>query len=103
MERQVELALDKLVLRGTLQKGNKMDINSLLNPAGESYVLTEASDADIFQAVTDAFEAHENVEINGGDDVDEDSPIKPHLAQSDVLQATSMITDYFSTKNDTIE
>jgi hypothetical protein len=52
VERQVELALDKLVLRGTLQKGNRMDIGSLLNPAGESHVLREASDSDIYQAVT---------------------------------------------------
>jgi hypothetical protein len=40
VERQVELALDKLVLRGTLQQGNRMDISSLFNLAGESHVLT---------------------------------------------------------------
>jgi hypothetical protein len=40
VERQVELALDELVLRGTLQQGNRMDISSLLNPAGESHVLS---------------------------------------------------------------
>jgi anthranilate phosphoribosyltransferase len=57
-----------------------MDIGSLLNPAGESHVLTEASDSDIYQAVTEAFEARKNLEINGGDDVDEDGPIKPRLA-----------------------
>jgi hypothetical protein len=61
VERQVELALDKLVLRGTLQKGNRMDIGSLLNLAGESHVLTEASDSDIYQAVTEAFEACKNL------------------------------------------
>ena len=60
-----------------LQKANRMDIGSLINPAGESHVLTEASDADIYQAVTEAFEAHENFKINSGDDVDEDGPVKP--------------------------
>jgi hypothetical protein len=100
VERQVELALDKLVLRGTLQKGNRMDIGSLLNLAGESHVLTEASDSDIYQAVTEAFEACENLEINGGDDVDEDGPVKPRPARSAILQASSMISDYLATEND---
>ncbi|KAN0141144.1 hypothetical protein V8E53_000900 [Lactarius tabidus] len=102
VERQVELALDELVLRGTLQQGNRMDISSLLNPAGESHVLTEASDADIYQAVTEAFEACENLEINGGDDVDEDSPVKPCPARSDVLQAMSTINDYLATENNAL-
>ena len=100
VERQVELAVDELVSRGALQQRNRMEIGSLLNPAGESHVLTEASDADIFQAVTEAFEARENLEINGGDDVDDDGPIKPRPARSDILQATSMITDYLTTEND---
>ncbi|KAH8985654.1 hypothetical protein EDB86DRAFT_2945063 [Lactarius hatsudake] len=39
-----------------------MDIGSLLNPAGGSYVLTEATDADIYQAVMDAVEARGNIE-----------------------------------------
>ena len=102
VERQVELALDKLVLRGTLQKVNQMDIGSLLNPAGESHVLTEASDADIFQAVTKAFEAHENLEINGGDDVDDDGPVKPRPAQSNVLQDTLMINNYLAMEDDAL-
>jgi len=54
-----------------------MDIGSLLNPAGKSHVLTEATDADIYQAVIDAIEACKNIETNGGDDVDEDGPVKP--------------------------
>ena len=78
-----------------------MDIGSLLNPAGESHVLTEASDADIYQAVTEAFEACENLEINSGDGVDEDGPVKPCLAQSDVLQAALMINNYLAIENNT--
>jgi len=56
-----------------------MDIGSLLNPAGKSHVLTEATGADIYQAVIDAIEARENIEKNGGDNVDasvdEDGPV----------------------------
>ena len=99
VEREVELTLDDLVSRGALQTRNRMDISSLLNPAGESHFLTEASDADIYQAVTDAFEARENLEKNGGDDVDVDGPVKPRPARSDILHAASMINDYLSTEN----
>jgi hypothetical protein len=99
-EQQVELALDELVSRGTLQKVNRMDIDSLLNPAGESHVLTETTDADIYQAVIDAIEARENVEMNGGDDVDDDGPIEPCPSRGDLLRATSMIAQYLSIWND---
>ncbi|KAH8976517.1 hypothetical protein EDB86DRAFT_2783928, partial [Lactarius hatsudake] len=66
---------------------------SLLNPAGESHtIMTEATDTDIYQAVMDAIKAHENMKKNGGDDMDEDGPVKPCLTQSDFLQATSTST-----------
>jgi hypothetical protein len=44
-----------------------MDIKSLLNPDGESHILTETSDVKIYQVVMDAIEAHKNIEISGGD------------------------------------
>jgi hypothetical protein len=34
-------------------------------------------DKEIYQAIMDAKEAHENLEINGGDDVDENFPPEP--------------------------
>ena len=58
---QVEAALDDLVTRGVLQACNQMDIASLLNPDGESQVLTETSDDEIYQSVIDAIKAHENL------------------------------------------
>ena len=41
-----------------------MDIESLLNPTGESHVLPEMSDCEIYQVVMDAINARENIEIN---------------------------------------
>jgi hypothetical protein len=76
-EKQVKIALNDLVQMGTLQESNHMDIKSLLNPAGESQVLMEMSDREIYQAVMDAINAHENVKINGGDDVDNNIPLEP--------------------------
>jgi len=76
-----------------------MDIELLLNPAGESHVLTEATDEDIYQAVVDAVKAREDIETNGGDDVDDDGPVKPPPGHSTVLQATSIIVEHLATWN----
>jgi hypothetical protein len=94
-EKQVEAALDDLVATGALQGKNRMDIESLLNPADESQVLTGTSDEDIYQAVMDSIAARENIEINGGDDVNEDDiPIEPRPTRRDVLKAASTINKY---------
>ena len=68
-KREVEAALDDLVATGALQKTNQMDIESLLNPEGESTLLTEMSDQEIYQAVMDTVDACENIHINGTDDI----------------------------------
>jgi hypothetical protein len=76
-EKQVEAALDDLVVTGALQETNRMDIDLLLNPVGKSHDLTETSDDEIYQAVINAINARANIEINGGDDVN-DVPLEPH-------------------------
>ena len=48
-----------------------MDIKNLLNPDGESQVLMEASDKEIFQSVMDAIKVRDIIDINGRDDVDD--------------------------------
>jgi len=100
VEKQVEFALNDLVSRGALQRQNRMDITTLLNPHGESYVLTEANDEDIYHAVMDAMGAHETMDKNGGDDVDEDGPVKPCPNRQDVLIAVSTIIQYVANIND---
>jgi len=87
-EKQVEAALDDLVTTGALQKSNQMDLESLLNPAGESHILTEGSDCEIYQSVMDAINAHKNIEINGGDDIDNENDISYALPTwHDILKA----------------
>jgi len=100
VEKQVEFALNDLVSRGALQRQNRMDITTLLNPHGESYVLTEANDKDIYHAVMDAMGACETMDKNGGDDVDEDGPVKPCPNWQDVLIAVSTIIQYVANIND---
>src|SRR6266571_7613654 len=77
VKRQVEVALDKLIAIGALQKMNQMEIESLLNPEGDSQILTEISNEEIYQAVMDALEAHKNMEITGWDDMDNNVPPEP--------------------------
>jgi hypothetical protein len=100
-ERLVEAALDDLVATGALQRSNRMDIKSLLNPEGESHVLTESSDVEIYQAVIDAIDACANMEANSGDDVD-DVPFVPRPTRRDVLKAASTITRYTEDMNEPI-
>ena len=100
VERQVEDALDELVAIGALWVGNRMDIEALLNPAGKSHILTETSDKEIYQAVIDSISTCENIEINGGDDVDDDGPVEPHPTRHEVLKAVSTIGKYTNNLND---
>ncbi|KAF8149040.1 hypothetical protein B0H34DRAFT_667879 [Crassisporium funariophilum] len=79
-----------------------MDIESLLNPVGKSHVLTETSDIEIFQAVIDAIEERENIEINGGDDADDNLPIEPRPTRREVLKAVLTIGRYIEDMNDPI-
>jgi hypothetical protein len=95
-EKQVEHVLDDLQSRGVLHQDSRLDIESLLNPQIEAHITAEASDKDIYQAVMDAIGARENIEKNGGDDVDEDGPVKPHPGRGEVLKAISTIMEYVS-------
>ena len=57
--------------------------------------MTEASDEKIFQSIMDAIEARENIDINGGDDVDNTGvAIEPRLTRREVLKAVSTISKY---------
>jgi DDE superfamily endonuclease len=100
-EKQVEAALDDLVTTGALQETNRMDIDSLLNPVGESHNLTETSDNEIYQVVINAINACANIEINSRDDVD-DVFLEPHPTRRDLLKATSTITQYTEEMDDPI-
>jgi len=79
-----------------------MDIESLLNPVGETHNLTEISDRDICNAVMEATDARETMEINGGDDVDEDFPSEPQPSRQDVLKATSTLSKFIEKMDDPV-
>ena len=74
-----------------------MDIESLLNPADESHILTETSDEEIYQAVIGA---KENIEITRGDDINECPLSEPRPTHCDLLKAVSTINKYTEEIND---
>ncbi|KDR83316.1 hypothetical protein GALMADRAFT_56230 [Galerina marginata CBS 339.88] len=81
-----------------------MDIESLLKPEGESHTLQETSDQEIYEAVMAAIKVRENIDINGGDDIEDDSHshIDPRPTYRDVLRAVSTICRYIEDLNDPI-
>ena len=100
VEKQVEVALDDLVSTGALQPKNRMDIESLLNPIGESQVLTEMSDKEIYQAVIDVIEARDAMDINGGDELD--VVVEPVPTRRELLKAVSTIRKYTDGSNNSL-
>ncbi|KAF8979325.1 hypothetical protein BDQ17DRAFT_1264861 [Cyathus striatus] len=77
-----------------------MTVKSLLNPEGESHALTETSDNEIYQAVMESIATCQMLEVNGGDDVDQNIQVEPHPARCDVLAAASTIKKYTEDMND---
>jgi hypothetical protein len=92
-EKQVKLALDNLMQTGALQKSNCMDIESLLNLAGESSDLTETSDKEIFDAVMEGIAAWETSGINGCDNGNDEEPVVPLPTRRDTIGAVHFIND----------
>lgn len=101
-EKQVEAALDELVFTGALQKANHMNVDSLLNPPGESLVLTEVSDKEIYRAVVDVIAAHDKMDQNGHDHGDsiEEASLDPPPSRRDVAKAVATINKYIEDLND---
>ena len=104
-EKEVQLALDDLVSTGALQKRNRMDLESLLNPSGEAQVLVETSDHEIFNAVMETAKARETIDITGCDNSDnniedDDTPHKPRPTRREALIAASTIAEYIIEWND---
>ena len=95
-EKIVEDALNELSGTGALQKNNRMDINSLLNPEDESIVAAEMTDEEICQAVLEVQEMREKMPITGSDDVgdSDDVLLEARPTYREVLLATSVINRY---------
>ncbi|KAG5633350.1 hypothetical protein DXG03_007540, partial [Asterophora parasitica] len=70
----------------------------LLNSPDKNLNMDLATDQDIFDAVMEAREAEENIDINGGDDDQE--PVSSRPSPSDVCKAVTTITDFLIESGD---
>ncbi|KAI0370433.1 hypothetical protein BV20DRAFT_922220, partial [Pilatotrama ljubarskyi] len=82
---------------GALQKCNRMDVASLLNPQIEAQLIEMTSDEEIFLAVQHA--AHEDG-LESGPPLDEDEEPEPQPTRREALQAAALLTRYSNTLND---
>ena len=78
-----------------------MNIEAILNPEGERKIMGESTD-EIYQAVINAIDACENINENGGDDLDSDGPVQAHPTSCKVLQAAVVINRYIDKLDDPI-
>jgi hypothetical protein len=97
-ENELNEALNQLQSTGILHKKNQMNIEFLLNSPEENLNIDLATDQDIFEAVMEAWEAEDNLDINGGDDDKEPVSSKPSLL--DVCQVVTTITDFLIESDD---
>ena len=64
--------------------------------------LTETSDREIYQAVINAIDARENIEINGGDNVDDVPLVEPRPTRHEVRKAVATIGKYIDDIDDPV-
>jgi hypothetical protein len=101
-EKLVVDALDDLESTGALQATNQMSIEALLNPEGEHETMDEATNKEIYHVVINAINTHENINQNGGDDVNSDGPVQTHPSVHEVLQAAATLNRYIDELDDPI-
>ncbi|KAE9398998.1 hypothetical protein BT96DRAFT_821189, partial [Gymnopus androsaceus JB14] len=90
-----------LQMTGALQKGNRMTIESLLNPDSERSMLDDSTDQAIFEAVMHSREAHENSEIYGSDDdKDDDAFLSAFPSRREALEAAATMQKFISEMDD---
>lgn len=91
IENELRCALDDLEATGVLQSENRVDVEALLNPPEESWMMGVTAEEEICQAVLAAQE-----EGPGGDNNDsEDSvPLEPCPTYRELFQAASVINRY---------
>lgn len=108
-ENKLRCALDALEARGLLQSENRMSIEELVNPPGES-VMEMMTDEEICQTVLARRKAREGGVVDGGDDDeeedddveddDDDGPVEPCPTYREVMQAIYTLNRYTALDGD---
>ncbi|KAJ3558078.1 hypothetical protein NP233_g11580 [Leucocoprinus birnbaumii] len=88
VEQEVEGLLDELESTGILHKHNRMSLDALLNPANEEGSKAEGTEEEIYSVVMESCQLHEMIEINGGDNSDNNnagSTVQPPIRCKDLF------------------
>ncbi|KAF8227820.1 hypothetical protein L208DRAFT_1404861 [Tricholoma matsutake] len=98
-ENNIADSLAELEKRGVLPRANRMDIDELLNPEPEREIIAmNVSDEEIFESVRERRQGEEMMEINGGDDTNEEIIDMP--SHRDALAASLILQQYVADLND---
>jgi len=77
---------------GVLQHENRVDIEDLLDPPEESWMMEQSTDKEIYQAVMATWKEWEGGDISGGDDDDqEEGTPEPYPTYCEIFQAVSTL------------
>lgn len=98
-ESKLRSSLDDLEVTGILQCKNRMDIEALLNPPEESWMMDATTDEEICQTVLATCNEQEG---GGCDDIEDDIPVEPNPTYKEVIQALSTINKYAGGMDDPI-
>lgn len=98
-EQMVSDSLNQLEARGVLQRSNRMAIEELLNPVSEHENMEETSEEEKCRSVQELRQATEMMEINGGDDGDEEE-VAPKPTRKEALAAALTLGNYVADIND---
>ncbi|KAJ7654929.1 hypothetical protein B0H17DRAFT_1146566, partial [Mycena rosella] len=89
--------LQDLQSRGVLQKGNSLSVEALVD-VPEEQVMEDATDEEIFEAVQNMRMCRQDMEINGGDDNQDDHSPEPKPTRKEALHAMATLRRYLEMK-----
>lgn len=99
VEKEVLSSLDQLEARGVLRRRNRLNLDEMLNPLSEQELVGMVTEKEIFESVQDVLAAEQLMEVNGGDDVDDEKTrVKP--MRKEALTAAFTLQKYIADINE---
>ncbi|KAJ7661795.1 hypothetical protein B0H17DRAFT_953421, partial [Mycena rosella] len=94
--------LQDLQSRGVLQKGNSLSVEALVD-VPEEQVMEDATDEEIFEAVQNMRMCRQDMEINGGDDNQDEHSPEPKPTRKEALHVMGTLRRYLEDEEGSFE